>query len=196
MTQLSRHVTSESQQASTDIARQRPRSQDLRECPGGLAPPEFQLKKSIPRHVEALGEEQVMFVPSVDMSDSPTISEDLDGLSQPRDAEFFRFATVRAGKDRQTTGRVQNTNQPTPMSHGYDSLGCSVGYNQLARSPHRPFPGSSLVPQPSSASSCRAELAVATFAVSPERPGPRCVGPDQVRWTPLSRPQAGEADPG
>src|SRR5262249_15544943 len=31
----------------------------------------------------------------------------------------------------------------------------------------------------SSASSCRAELAVATFVVSPERPGPRCVGPDQ-----------------
>jgi hypothetical protein len=75
-----------------------------------LAPPELQLKESVPRHVEALGKEQVMFVPSIDMCDSPSIPENLDGLLQPMEAEFLCFTAVGAGKERKSTGHTQNTN--------------------------------------------------------------------------------------
>jgi hypothetical protein len=48
-------------------------------------------------------------------------------------AEFFRFATDGAGKDRKSTSHIENASQPTPMSHEYHSSGCSVGYNKVRR---------------------------------------------------------------
>ena len=127
MAQLAGHVAPEPQQAGPDVARQGPRPQDLGERPGGLAPPELELEESVPRHVEALGEEQVVFIPGVDMRDPPTIPQDLDGLLQPGDAEFFRSAAGGVGEDREATGHVQGADQQTPMSHESDSPGCSVG---------------------------------------------------------------------
>ena len=80
--QLLRHVAPELQQAGPDVTRQGPWPLDLRQRSRGLAPPQLELKEPVAGDVIPLGEEEVVFVPCIDVGNTPAVAEDLDGLIQ------------------------------------------------------------------------------------------------------------------
>ena len=67
------------------------RAEHFRDRSGRLPPPHFELEQAIARDVIALREEQVGFVPGVDVRDAPAIADDLDRLCQSGGFEpYFR----------------------------------------------------------------------------------------------------------
>ena len=83
MVQLGVEVAAEHVQPGAAVAGQLAAADDLGHRARGLPPPQLELEEAVPGRGVSLREEQVRFVPGVDVVDAPAVTPDLHRLGQP-----------------------------------------------------------------------------------------------------------------
>ena len=113
--QFGLQVSAEPVQACADVALQLLRPEDFRDRAGSLPAPHLKLKQPIADGGIALGEEQIAFVPGIDMVEAPPVAQDLNRFRKARHgkrrARGRRAAVQPAGGDEEDEEKEQEKNR-------------------------------------------------------------------------------------
>ena len=117
--QFGLQVAAESMQPRADVALQLFRPENLGHGPRGLAPPHLELKQPIAGGGKALREEQIRFVPRINVVEPPPIAKHLDRLGEPGDGQ--RRARRGCADARSAAGDEEQEREKNQLPHGRES---------------------------------------------------------------------------
>ena len=123
MAQLLLQIPSELEEPGTDVSLELAGAQNLRNRARRLTAPQLELEETVARRVPPLTKEQVVLGLGVDVADSPTVDQDLDGLVEAVRFEEGRLLGVSDGAvPNHRKERERRAAKPTSSRHGISNL--------------------------------------------------------------------------